>query len=145
MKLVQTGFKLFLLDISGYSLAIEVVKRTLQSSGLLVTRMHARFYLISLQSKALERKRRHIIVLKPACSELFSLDLVFFGMWLMIFQSICKYRIAVSFAFKQKRALQISAQPTLRFQVPRYCNNFSLMASATLSHLSSARVTKLFS
>ena len=36
----------------------------------------------------------------------------------MIFQSSCKHCIAASFAFKQKRSLQLSVQPTLKFLVP---------------------------
>ena len=57
-----------------------------------------------------------------------------------MFQSSCKHRIAASFAFKQKRSLQLSAQPTLMFQLglPRYCNNFSLTGSVIISHSSTA-------
>ena len=63
--------------------------------------------------------RRRMIILKLACSELFSVILLYLipCTWLMIFQSSCKHCIAASFAFKQKRSLQLSVQLTLRFQV----------------------------
>ena len=56
----------------------------------------------------------------------------------MIFQNSCKHRIAVSFTIKQKRSLQLSVQSTLRFQVSRFCNNFSLTSCVTISHSSTA-------
>ena len=74
-----------------------------------------------------------MIILKLAYYELFCFDSFVSVIWLMIFQSSCKHRIAASFAFKQKRSLQLSVQPTLRFQVLTYCNNFSPTASVILS------------
>ena len=69
--------------------------------------------------------QRRMIILKLASSELFCLDSVVSGTKLMIFlESIFKHSIAASFAFKQKRSLQLSVQPTLRFLVSRYSNNF---------------------
>ena len=79
-----------------------------------------------------------MIKLKLVCFELFCLDSVVSGSWLMIFLSSCKHRIAASFAFKQERSLQLSVQPTLLFQVPTYCNNFSLTTSVMLSNFSTA-------
>ena len=78
-----------------------------------------------------------MIILKLAYYELFCFDFVVSGIWLMIFQSSCKHRIAASFAFKQKRSLQLSVQPTLRFQVLTYCNN-SRQLPLLYSHSSTA-------
>ena len=84
----------------------------------IVTNLHANVILLN-QLTVKSNRTQPTIILKLACSELFCLDSVAYGTWLMIFQGSCKHRIAASFAFKQKRSLQLSVQPTLRFQVPR--------------------------
>ena len=63
---------------------------------------------LAAKSKQSNANRRSMIILKVACSELFCLVSVLSGTWLMVFQSSCEHRIAASFAFKQKRSLQLS-------------------------------------
>ena len=63
---------------------------------------------LAVKSNQSNANRRRMIILEVACSELFSHDAVVSGTWLMVFLSSCKYRITASFAFKQKRSLQLS-------------------------------------
>ena len=63
---------------------------------------------LTVKSNQSNSNRRRSIILKLACSELFCLDSVVSATGLMVFQSSCKQCIAESFAFKQKRSVQLS-------------------------------------